>query len=523
MFYSYAGNIRGSDDWEEFMMAFAEEGFVVEASVKAGPRIVGATFPREMWESEGVQQPRLFGYHLAVTELPDANPAVGSIEIEGPLSVDGPGDTPSRQRIFVCHPANVDEEPACAQQILSSLAKRAYRRPVNDSDIDELLAFYNEGRREGGFETGIQFALERVLVSPDFLFRIEQDPQGVGAGENYLISDIELASRISFFLWSSLPDEELLALAENGSLRDPGVLEQQVLRMMADYRADAFIKNFVGQWLYLRNLDGIYPDPAAFPEFDENLREAFQRETELFIDDQIRADASLLELLSADYTFVNERLAEHYGIPGIYGSRYRKITLDNAQRGGLLGHGGLMMVTSYPNRTSPVLRGKFVLENLLGGPPPEPPPNVPALETSSDGKQLTMREAMAMHRENPACRVCHAAMDPIGFSLENYDAVGKWRIEFANQPIDASGLLPDGNTFDGPDGLRGLLLERPDDLVGTITEKLMRFALGRSLEYYDMPEVRAVVRTASEENYSWSSVILGVIESTPFQMRRSAL
>ena len=521
--YSYAGNIRGNDDWEEFMMAFVEEGFEIQVNVNAGLRVIGATFPREMWENEGIQQPRLFGYHLAVTELPDANPAVDSIEIEGPLSVDGPGDTPSRRRIFSCLPANLDEEPACAQQILSSLARRAYRRPVSESDIQELVEFYNQGRLDGGFEVGIQFALERVLVSPDFLFRIEQDPADAQPGAMYSISDIELASRMSFFLWSSPPDDELLILAERGVLREPGMLEQQVQRMMADPRADAFIKNFVGQWLYLRNLEDFYPDPAAFPEFDENLRTALQRETELFIDDQIRSDASLLDLLSADYTFVNERLARHYGIPGVYGSRYRKVTVDGNQRGGLLGHGGLMMVTSYPNRTSPVLRGKFVLENLLGGPPPEPPPNVPALETSSDGKILTMREAMVMHRENPACRVCHAAMDPIGFSLENYDVVGKWRREFAGQPIDASGLLPDGNTFDGPGGLRGLLLERPDDLVGTITEKLMRFALGRSLEYYDMPEVRAIVRVASEDDYRWSSIILGVIESTPFQMRRTEL
>ncbi len=521
--YSYAGNIRGNDDWEEFMMAFAEEGFEIQVNVKAGPRVIGATFPREMWENEGIQQPRLFGYHLAVTELPDANPAVDSIQIEGPLSVDGPGDTPSRRRIFSCLPANLDEEPACAQQILSSLARRAYRRPVSESDVQGLVEFYNQGRLDGGFEVGIQFALERVLVSPDFLFRIEQDPADAQPGAMYAISDIELASRMSFFLWSSPPDDELVNLAERGALREPGMLEQQVQRMMADPRADAFIKNFVGQWLYLRNLEDFYPDPAAFPEFDENLRTALQRETELFIDDQIRSDASLLDLLRADYTFVNERLARHYGIPGVYGSRYRKVTVDGNQRGGLLGHGGLMMVTSYPNRTSPVLRGKFVLENLLGGPPPEPPPNVPALETSSDGKILTMREAMVMHRENPACRVCHAAMDPIGFSLENYDVVGKWRREFAGQPIDASGLLPDGNTFDGPDGLQGLLLERPDDLVGTITEKLMRFALGRSLEYYDMPEVRAVVRAASEEDYRWSSIILGVVESTPFQMRRTEL
>ncbi|MDC1119512.1 DUF1592 domain-containing protein [Gammaproteobacteria bacterium] len=521
--YSYAGNIRGSDDWEEFMMAFADEGFELVLPVKAGPRIIGATFPREMWEAEGVQQPRLFGYQLAVTELPDGNPGIGSIEIEGPLSIDGSGDTPSRQQIFSCEPISADEEPACARQILSSLARRAYRRAVTENDIQGLMEFYKQGQLEGGFETGIQFALERLLVSPDFLFRIEQDPRNAEPDSMYPVTDTELASRLSFFLWSSLPDDELLDLVERGELRDPGVLETQVKRMMIDSRSSGFIENFVGQWLYLRNLDGIYPDPAAFPEFDENLREAFQRETELFIDDQIRSDRSLRELLSADYTYVNERLAEHYGIPKIYGNRYRKVILEGAERGGLLGHGSLMMVTSYPNRTSPVLRGKFVLENLLGGPPPEPPPNVPALETSNDGKQLTMREAMAMHRENPACRVCHAAMDPIGFSLENYDAVGKWRTQFAGQAIDASGLLPDGNTFDGPDGLRGLLLERPDDFVGTITEKLMRFALGRSLEYYDMPEVRGIVRAAREDDYRWSSVILGVIKSAPFQMRGTEL
>ena len=522
--YSYAGNIRGSDDWEEFMMAFADKGFEVLVSVNAGPRIIGATFPREMWESEGVQQPRLFGYHLAVTELPDVNPSIGSIQIEGPLSATGPGDTPSRRRIFSCSPTSSDEEPACARAILSDLAKFAYRRPINEQDIAGLMDFYNQGHRESGFDTGIQFALERLLVSPDFLFRIEQDPVNAQPGTIYPISDIELASRLSFFLWGSLPDAELLDAVERGSLKQPAHLEEQVHRMMADDRADAFIGNFVGQWLYLRNLDGIYPDPARFPEFDENLRNAFQRETELFIDDQIRSDNSLLELLSADYTFVNERLAQHYNIPGIYGSRYRKVSIEDNQRGGLLGHGSLMMVTSYPNRTSPVLRGKFVLENLLGGPPPEPPPNIPALEeTNEDGRLLTMREAMAMHRENPACRVCHAAMDPIGFSLENYDAVGKWRQQFAGQEIDASGLLPDGSTFDGPVGLKNLLLNRPDDFVGTVTEKLLTFALGRNLEYYDMPSVRSIVRTAAEDNYSWSAIILGVIKSTPFQMRRTEL
>ena len=522
--YSYAGNIRGSDDWEEFMMAFAAKGFSLQLPVKAGPRVIGATFPREMWEQEGILQPRLYGYHLAVTELPDANPSVGSIEIEGPLTVNGPGETPSRERIFICRPLNGDAEPACARQILSSLARRAYRRPAEEQDVVELMQFYEAGRQAGGFDSGIQYALERILIAPDFLFRIEQDPAGAQPGDAYAISDVELASRLSFFLWSNVPDEELLQLAERGVLREPGTLEQQVERMMQDPRAGAFIENFVGQWLYLRNLDGHYPLPAAFPEFDENLREAFKRETQLFVDDQIRSNQSILELLRANYTYVNERLAEHYEIPGIYGSRFRKVQLDGVQRGGLLGHGSLLTVSSYPNRTSPVLRGKFVLENLLGGPPPEPPPNVPALEEkSADGRVLSMREAMAMHRENPACRVCHAAMDPIGFSLENYDAVGKWRDRFAGVEIDASGILPDGLTFSGPAGLRDLLLGRPDDFVGTVTEKLLTYALGRGLDYYDMPEIRSIVRAAEEDDYRWSSVILGVVESGPFQMRRNEL
>ncbi len=521
--YSYAGNIRGSDDWEEWSMAFAEKGFEVELPVQAGPRIIGATFPREMWQDEGVLQPRLFGYHLAVTELPDINPSVGSILVEGPLSVTGPGDTPSRQKVFTCSPASTDEEPACAREILGTLARQAYRRPVGEGDIQELYQFFEQGRREGGFETGIQFALERILVAPDFLFRIQQDPADAGSGTVYPISDIELASRLSFFLWSSGPDEQLLSLAERGELRAAGEMERQVQRMMQDPRSEAFVKNFVGQWLYLRNLDNHYPLPAAFPEFDENLRDALRQETELFIEEQIRADYGLTELLSADYTYVNERLAQHYGIPGIYGSHFRKVNLDGRQRGGLLGHGSIMTVSSYPNRTSVVLRGKFVLENLLGSPPPEPPPNVPALETSADGRQLTMREAMAQHRENPACRVCHAAMDPIGFSLENYDAVGKWRDNFAGQVVDASGLLPDGAAFEGPNGLQEMLMGRPADFVGTVTEKLLTYALGRGVDYYDMPAIRSIVRDAEQDDYRWSSVILGVIESAPFQMRRTEL
>ena len=522
--YSFAGNIRGSDDWEEFMMAIADEGFELEIPVQAGPRVIGATFPREIWEAEGIDQPRLFGYHLAVTELPDSNPALGSVSIEGPIESQGPGLTPSREIIFSCIPEDYDAERGCAKEILTGLARKAYRRPLTEDDWLELSEFFESGFKEEGFDKGIQLALERILVAPDFLWRIQQDPEGLLPGESYEITDVELASRLSFFLWSGGPDEELLSLAENGRLRESGILKSQVTRMMDDPKAEAFIKNFIGQWLYLRNLDNVYPLPSAFPEFDDNLRESFKQETELFFDEQIREDHSLLDLFTANYSFLNERLADHYGVQGIYGNHFRKVSLDGHKRGGLLGHGSLMTVTSYPNRTSVVLRGKFVLDNLLGSPPPEPPPNVPALEESSQtGKQLTMREAMAQHRENPACRVCHAAMDPIGFSLENYDAVGKWRDMFAGVDVDASGLLPDGAAFNGRKGLENLILDRPTDFVATVTEKLLTYALGRGVEYYDMPTVRSIVRQSEQEDFSWSSLILGVVESAPFQMRRTAL
>ena len=522
--YSFAGNIRGSDDWEEFMMAIADEGFELEIPVQAGPRVIGATFPREIWEAEGIDQPRLFGYHLAVTELPDSNPALGSVSIEGPIVSEGPGLTPSREIIFSCIPEDYDAERGCAKEILTGLARKAYRRPLTEDDWLELSEFFESGFKEEGFDKGIQLALERILVAPDFLWRIQQDPAGLLPGESYEITDVELASRLSFFLWSGGPDEELLSLAENGRLRESGILKSQVTRMMDDPKAEAFIKNFIGQWLYLRNLDNVYPLPSAFPEFDDNLRESFKQETELFFDEQIREDHSLLDLFTANYSFLNERLADHYGVQGIYGNHFRKVSLDGHKRGGLLGHGSLMTVTSYPNRTSVVLRGKFVLDNLLGSPPPEPPPNVPALEESSQtGKQLTMREAMAQHRENPACRVCHAAMDPIGFSLENYDAVGKWRDMFAGVDVDASGLLPDGAAFNGRKGLENLILDRPTDFVATVTEKLLTYALGRGVEYYDMPTVRSIVRQSEQEDFSWSSLILGVVESAPFQMRRTAL
>ena len=522
---SFAGNIRGTDDWEHYTL-HADDPLEVTATVSAGPHTIGISFPRETWEEEGVLQPRQTGFALAINEMPDGNPALGSVRITGPLRVAGPGDTPSRRRIFTCRPdpaAPASEAEACAREILGALARRAYRRPVDEGDVTTLLEFYEWGRAEGGFEKGIQFALERLLADPDFLYRVERDPVDAPRGAAYPISDVELASRLSFFLWSSIPDDELLAAAENGTLSDPPVLEAQVRRMLADPRSQAMVDNFAGQWLYLRNMGGVYPDPNVFPEFDENLREAFTRETELFIGNQLRADASVLELLAADYTWVNQRLAEHYGIPNVYGSRFRRVALDGARRGGLLGHGSVMTVTSYPNRTSPVLRGKWVLENLLGAPPPEPPPDIPALEErNEDGEPVSMREAMVQHRENPACSVCHAPMDPIGFALQNYDAIGEWRdVNEGGTPVDATGVLPDGSRFEGRAGLSGLLLARPDDFVGTVTEKLLTYALGRGMEHYDAPTVRKIVRRAAGEDYRWSSIILGIVNSAPFQMRRS--
>ena len=520
--YSYEGNIRGDDEWEAYMMALTANGLNVQASVTGGPHVLGVTFPRETWEQEGVLQPPQIGYPLAINGMPDENPRIGRVEIIGPIVVGDPGDTPSRRQIFSCHPATAAEEPACAREILSTLTRRVYRRPVDERDVATLLDFYEAGRSEGGFEAGIQYALERLLTSPDFLFRVEAAPVDLPSATAYPIGDTELASRLSFFLWGSIPDEDLLAAAEAGTLSAPDELERQVVRMLRDPRARSLVRDFAGQWLYLRNMESVHPTPNEFPQFDESLREALQTETELFLEDQLRDDRSVIELLNADYTFLNERLARHYRIPGIYGSRFRKVTLEDSPRAGLLGHGSLMTVTSYPNRTSPVLRGKYVLENFLGAPPPEPPPNVPTLEEEGeDGRALSMREAMERHRTNPTCASCHSTMDPIGFALENFDAVGAFRQEFDDQPIDASGTMPDGGAFDGPAGLRDILLDRSDLFVGTLTHKLMTYGLGRGLEFYDMPTVRQIVRDAADDDYRWSSIVLGIVRSAPFQMRRS--
>ena len=524
---SYGGNQFGDPEWEEYML-FADANMRVRFPATAGPHVVSVTFVRRFTEPEGVLQPRQSSFAVAVNEMRDGNAAVDEVAIGGPYVSHCPADTPSRRAIFSCQPAtnsNSDEE-RCAQEILSGLARRAYRRPLEEFDLSTLMNFYRMGRSDGSFDAGIQLALERLLISPDFLFRVERDPIDSDPGTIYALTDLEIASRLSYFLWSSGPDDELLALAERSRLNDPAILEQQVIRMLADPRATALVQNFAGQWLYLRNLRGAVPDPLVFPEFDENLREAFAKETEMFVESLLREDTSVLDLLGADYTFVNERLARHYGIEGIYGSHFRRVSLapDMAERrGGIFGHGSLLTVTSYPNRTSPVLRGKWVLTNILGTPPPAPPADIPDLpDRGENGEAATVRDRLARHRESPACSVCHAPMDPLGLALENYNAVGQWRTTGeAELPIDSSGNLPDGTVFEGPLGLRTLLLERRDQFVGTFTEKLLAYALGRGPEYYDRPTVRAITRAAASDNYRWSSIIVGIVQSTPFRMRRS--
>jgi mono/diheme cytochrome c family protein len=516
---SYEGNIFGSKEWEAWAH-HADDDLEVRIPIKAGPHLVGVDFPRESWEPEGVLQPRQFEFALAINGRQDENPALNSLEIDGPYAVGQPGDTPSRRRIFVCQPARESDADACARRILSPLARRAYRRPATDADLRTLLAFYQAGRKQGSFDAGIQMAVERLLADPEFLFRVERAPAGLAAA-SYRISDLELASRLSFFLWSSIPDDELIDVAAQGKLKDPAVLERQVRRMLADQRSRAMVDNFVGQWLLVRDITSAYPDPATFPEFDDNLRAAFEQETELFVESQLRENRSLVDLLSADYTFVNERLARHYGIPNVYGTRFRRVTLaDTARRGGLLGQGSLLTVTSYANRTSPVLRGKWLLANILGTPVPPPPPDVPSLkETGENGKPASVRERLEQHRKNPVCSSCHSQMDPLGFALENFDAVGKWRdVAEGGAPVDATAALPNGARFQGLTGLREVLLERREQFVRTVTEKLLTYALGRGVEYYDLPVIRRIVRDASPD-YRWSAIVSGIIASTPFQMR----
>ena len=452
------------------------------------------------------------------------DPSVDRITIEGPHAAAGPGDSASRRKILSCRPASASQETACARQILTSLARQAYRKPVDKATSDVLMDFYARGRKTGGhFDRGIESALQFILASPEFLFRVEPDPpQRSSAAQVYQLDDLRLASRLSFFLWSSLPDDQLIAIAAQGRLKQPAVLEQQVRRMLADRRSKTLIDNFAEQWLHLRNLKNSNPDLSAFPDFDDNLRQAMKEETELFFDSIMREDRSVMDLLNADYTFVNERLARHYGIANIYGSRFRRVQVPDEARRGLLGQASILTVTSYPNRTSPVERGKWILTNLLGVPPQPPPPNIPPLpESGSDGKVVSLRERMERHRANPVCAGCHRAMDPIGFAMENFDGIGRWRAREDGQPIDASGTLFTGAQLDGVNGLRQELARRPDVFVGVLTERMLTYAVGRGLEYYDMPAVRTIVRHARADNYRFSSIVLGVARSVPFQMKET--
>ena len=505
----------------------ADADLFVRVPVMAGPRTVGAAFVSQGFQMLERHRQPFQKIHITVGGDQRAEPNVYSITITGPFDATGPGDTPSRRRIFSCRPTDASRaaEAGCAEEILATLARRAYRRPVTDADVALLLGFYREGREVGDFEAGIEMALRRLLVSPEFLFRVERDPldqDEADASRPYLISDLELASRLSFFLWANIPDDELIDVAASGTLRNPAVLESQVRRMLADPRADTLVTNFAAQWLYLRNLPAVSPNYIAFPDFDDTLRRAMRQETELFFGSIIHEDRSALDLLTADYTFVNERLAKHYDIPNIYGSHFRRITLPpDSPRGGLLGQGSILAVTAYATRTSPVVRGKWILENLLGPPPPPPPPNVPPLSEDKSDAVLSMRERMVEHRRNPVCASCHAIMDPVGLSLENFDAVGRWRtLTDGFAPIDASGSFPDGTTFDGVAGLKQAILGRSDQFVRTLTGKLLTYALGRAMEYYDAPAIRAIERTAARDDYRFSSLILGIVQSTPFQMRR---
>ena len=508
--------------------------FTVRVAVKAGLRRIGVTSPRDNTKAElegrGVRVPaaalaqvpipvdvRLDGRRIKRFDVPVESLEISQLIVGGPFNPTGRGATASREKIFICR----TQDDACARTILAALSRRAFRRAVTSDDVEPLVYLYRSGRKGRDFETGIQNAIQALLVSPEFLFRVEQDPQTAGRGTAFRISDVELASRLSFFLWSSLPDDELLDLAIGRKLSEPAVLEQQVRRMLRDRRADALTANFAGQWLQLRNVLTVQPDPVLF-SFDEQLRRSFIEETTLLFASLVREDRSMLDLLRADYTYLNQRLAEHYGVPNIYGSQFRRVTVTDPNRRGLLGHGSILTLTSYPNRTSVVQRGKWVLENLLASPPPPPPPDVPDLQSTRDGKALTMRQQMESHRASPVCSSCHSRMDPIGFALENYDGVGKWRTVDAGMAIDPSGTLPDGTAFAGGAGLTSLLLSKyRDDLVRTAIEKLLTYALGRGVDEHDAPTVRAILRETAGDDYRISALVLGVVKSRPFQMRRA--
>ena len=498
----------------------------VRLPLRAGPRTIGIAFQQANYEFEGLG-PALFPVasygHTAGKVRADGDygkvlAGLDNLQIVGPYHAVRPMNTPTRRRLFPCYPATAAAEEPCARTIISTLARRAYRRPVTAADLSTLLEFYTAGRGEADFDTGIQWVLKRVLTDPDFLVRMEHQPPNAPA--MYRITDVELASRLSFFLWSTIPDDQLLNLAARGQLRSPGVLEQQVRRMLADPRAHSLVENFFGQWLWVRNMGTIRPDRFQFPDFDENLRDAFRRETDLFIESQLREDRPVPELLTANYTFVNERLALFYGIPEVSGTHFRRVAITDPARGGILGQGSLLTVTSYANRTSPVVRGKWVLENLLNTPPPVPPANVPPFPDGEDMASMSVRQRMEVHRKNPVCAACHSRLDPLGFALENFDAIGRWRQMDGSSAVDASGAFPDGLKFSGPSEFRKGLLQHQDAFIATVTEKMMTYALGRGAEYYDRPAIRRIARDIGTKDYRWSSLVLGIVNSMPFQMRR---
>ena len=491
-------------------------------TVQAGPHEIAVTFVKDGSSlQESARQP--LQAHFNERRHPRNTPAISQISMTGPYAAKGAENTPSRRRLFVCRP-EADKEEACAKTILATLMRRAYRRPIAKAEVEGPMAFYREGRAGKDFDAGIGNALSAVLINPEFLFRVESEPKNITASGVYRISDLELASRLSFFLWSSIPDDELLAAAIAGKLSRPAELEKQTRRMIADRRSFNLASNFAGQWLRLRNLDAVNPNARLFPDFDDNLRQAFRQETELFFDSVLREDRSVLGLIKADYTFLNERLARHYGIPDVYGSRFRRVTLGpESQRGGLLRHGSVLAVTSFATRTSPINRGVLVLGSIFGAPPPPPLPNAPSLDESTVSASLPMRERLAAHRSNAVCATCHRTIDPVGFSLENFNAIGQWRDHEADDlPIDVSGALPGAGELRGVAGLENALLSRPELFAGTLTEKLLTFALGRGIEYYDAPAVRRIVRDAGKDGYRFSSLILGIVKSTPFQMRQSS-
>jgi mono/diheme cytochrome c family protein len=520
---TYAGNTQGDPEFEAYMHN-ADDGLEARFAAKAGEHKVGISFVRRYWEPEGVLQPPQTGFARSTNEYYHGEPAVEIVMIGGPYSATASLDSPTRRKLFVCNPAqSLEEEPAeeepCAKKILSTLATRAYRRPLTDQDVETLMSFYRAGREGQTFSAGVQQGVERVLASPSFLFRLEREPPNLTAGEPYPLSELDLASRLSFFLWSSVPDDELLDAAIHRKLREGTVWEQQVRRMLRDPRSKALVNNFATRWLELNKLAGVVPDTKLYPEFDENLRDAMMQETLLFVESQMREDRAVSELVTANYTFLNERLAKHYGIPDIYGSNFRRVVSRDGVRSGLLSHASILTVTSYPNRTSLTMRGRWLLANLFGAPPPPPPPEIPLLkEAGANGQPRALRERMEIHRQNPACASCHQRMDPLGFSLENFDADGKWRAEADGAPVDAAATLPDGSRFDGLNGLRALLASHKEDFVRTFTGKLLSYAIGRGIDYSDQPAIRKIARDAARSDYRWLSIILGITESVPFRM-----